>query len=83
MHRSKQQLYSITSSARTSNEGGTVLGSLHVDHQLEFGRLLDWQIGRLGVFEDLVDVAACTVEQIGYIGAVDDQSAIGELSEEI
>jgi hypothetical protein len=24
MHRSKQHLYSITSSARTSNEGGTV-----------------------------------------------------------
>jgi hypothetical protein len=23
-------------------------GSLQVDHQLEFGRLLNWQIGRLG-----------------------------------
>jgi hypothetical protein len=32
------------------------LGDLEVDHQLELGRLLDGQIGRLGAFEDLVDV---------------------------
>src|SRR5471032_1897460 len=37
-------------------------GSLHIDHQLEFGRLLYRQIGRLGAFEDLIDVAACTAE---------------------
>jgi hypothetical protein len=29
------------------------VGGLEVDHQLEFGRLLNWQIGRLGAFEDL------------------------------
>jgi hypothetical protein len=37
-------------------------GSLHVDHQLEFGRLLYWQIGRLGAFEDLIDVTACAAK---------------------
>ena len=35
------------------------------------------------MYENFIDVAACTAEQIGYIGAVDDQSAIGELSEKI
>ena len=38
------------------------LGGLHVDHQLEFGRLLNRQIGRLGAFEDLINVAACTAK---------------------
>ena len=38
------------------------LGGLHVDHQLKFGRLLNRQIRRLGAFEDLIDVAACTME---------------------
>ena len=32
------------------------LGGLEIDHQLEFGRLLDGQVGRFGAFEDLVDV---------------------------
>src|SRR5438874_9405279 len=59
------------------------LGRLHIDDQLEFGRLLNRQIGRLGAFENLIDVAACTAEQIGYVGTVYDQSATGELSEEI
>src|SRR5258706_3934620 len=41
------------------------LGGLHVDHQLELGRQLNRKIGRLGAFEDLIDVAACTNKQIG------------------
>ena len=45
-------------------------GRFHIDHQLEFGRLLNGQIGGLGALEDLVDVAACTNIQIGYTGAV-------------
>src|SRR5437870_4324574 len=32
------------------------LGGLHVDDQLKLGRLLHWEIGGLGAFEDLVDV---------------------------
>jgi hypothetical protein len=35
-------------------------------------------------FRDLIDVTACAAEQIGYIGAVDRQSAtIGVVSEEV
>ena len=48
------------------------LGSLHVDHEFEFGRLLYREIGGLGAFKKLIDVAACTAVHIGYIGAVDD-----------
>src|SRR2546429_4694182 len=69
----KCRSYSITSSARTSNEGGTmrpsalavfILITSYIDHQFEFGRLLYREIGRLGAFEDLIDVAGCTAEQI-------------------
>ena len=42
--------YSMTSSARASSVGGIVilerLGGLDVDHQLEFGGLLDRKVGR-------------------------------------
>jgi hypothetical protein len=48
------------------------LGRLHVNNQLEFGRLLNRQIGRLGTFEDFINVPACAAEQIGYVGPVDD-----------
>jgi hypothetical protein len=40
-------------------------GSLHVDHQLELGRLLYRQIGRLGALENLVHVVAGTTPYIG------------------
>jgi hypothetical protein len=43
-------------------------GSFHVDHQGEFGGPLHWQVGRLGAFEDLVDVVARTAHQIGSSG---------------
>jgi hypothetical protein len=40
------RLHSITSSARSRNDSEifspSVLGSLEIDDQLEFGRLLDW-----------------------------------------
>jgi hypothetical protein len=53
-------------------------GGLEINQKLEFGRLLYRQIGRLGAFEDSVDIAACTAVQIGYFGAIDDQCAIRE-----
>jgi hypothetical protein len=34
------------------------LGGLEVDHQLECGRLLDWQVGRFGTFENPTCVVA-------------------------
>jgi hypothetical protein len=39
-------------------------GSLQVDHQIEFGRLLYRQIGGLGAFENPVNVVARAMEQI-------------------
>jgi hypothetical protein len=50
--------HSIISSARTSNEGGTVRPSalaVLIHHQFELGRLLDWQVGWLRTLENLVD----------------------------
>jgi hypothetical protein len=32
------------------------LGGLEIDDQLEFGRLLNWQVGRFGAIEDLNDI---------------------------
>src|SRR5262249_33053183 len=46
------------------------LCSLEVDYQFELGRLLNREIGRLGAFENFIDVVACMAEDIGYIGAV-------------
>src|SRR5262249_29897667 len=46
-----------------------------VDHQLEFGGLLDWKIGRLCAFEDLVDVAGGAVNQVGCVCPIGDESA--------
>jgi hypothetical protein len=52
--------YSITSSARASSVGGTVmlrgLRGLEIDDQLEFGRLHNRQVGGLSAFEDLIRV---------------------------
>src|SRR5882724_1432596 len=41
------------------------LGSLEIDNQLKFRRVLNRQIGWLDAFENLIDVAACTKKQIG------------------
>jgi hypothetical protein len=38
---------------RLRNDEAEGLGSVKVDHQLEFGRLMDRQIGWLGAVEDL------------------------------
>ncbi len=39
-------------------------GRLEINNQLIYRRLLNRQIGRLGAFEDPIDVAACTKPQI-------------------
>ena len=46
------------------------LGGLQVDDEPEFGRLLNRQIGGLGAFQDLVDIAGCepgVIEERGSI----------------
>jgi hypothetical protein len=51
-------------------------GCLQVDHEFEFGWLLDREIGGLSAFEDFIDVVGCLAEQIRKIRAVDSQSAL-------
>src|SRR5262245_60382239 len=41
-----------------------------IDDDLEFGRLLDGQIGGLGALQDLVNVARGTTEIVTNVGAV-------------
>ena len=52
--------HSITSSARFEDgrwDGQPErLCGLQIDDQLKFGRLLDWQVGRVGALQDLIDV---------------------------
>src|SRR5262249_37903593 len=51
------------------------LGSLGVDHQLKFGRLLNWKIGRLRALENLVDIVSGAPKQVSNIGSVRHESA--------
>ena len=68
MHRSTQHLYSITSSARSEERLGNCqaerLGGLEIDDQLELGRLLDRQVGRLRPSQNLVDIVGGAPEQV-------------------
>src|SRR5262249_39667027 len=43
------------------------LRGLLVDYKFELGRLLDWQIGRLGPLNDLVHVGCCAAIQVWII----------------
>src|SRR6266851_3358876 len=43
------------------------LGGLEIDDQLELGRLLDWQVCRVGTFQDLINVGGGTAEQVGTV----------------
>src|SRR5690348_16069053 len=49
--------------------------SLEIDHQLEFRRLFDWQIGRLGTFQDLSDVTADLLIRSRETWSIADQAA--------
>ena len=51
------------------------LGGLEVDHQLEFGRLLDRQVGRLLALEDAIDVAGRAPKLVDQIRPVGHQAA--------
>jgi hypothetical protein len=64
--------YRITLSALASTFGGIVrpicLAAL-IDDQLELRRLLYWEIGRLGAFEDLVHILSGASVQVVYAWA--------------
>jgi hypothetical protein len=51
------------------------LGCLEIDHQLEFGRLLDRQIGGLGALEDFSRVMADQAKGRSEAGSIADQPA--------
>src|SRR5205823_2493706 len=51
------------------------LRGLNVDDQLELGRLLDRQIGRLGAFEDLAGVSAQLAPYADETSAIANQAA--------
>src|SRR6516164_2085739 len=54
------------------------LRGLEINHQLEFGRLHDWQIGGLGSLENLGSVDAGLTITIGDAGCVTHQTADGD-----
>src|SRR5262245_37010669 len=66
--------HSITSSASNWIELGTFDAEcsrgLHVDNELELGRLQDRQVGRLGALEDLTGVDANLTKIVQSIGPV-------------
>ena len=74
-----RRLHSITSSARASRVRRHVeaerLGGLEVDDQLELGRLLHRQVGRLLALEDAIDIAGCALVEIDIVDAIGCQSA--------
>jgi hypothetical protein len=47
-----------------------LLGSFEIDHQFELRRLFDWQIARLGPFQDFVNVHGSATVQVFHIDAV-------------
>ena len=71
--------HSITSSARASSVGGTsrpsALAVFRLIAELELGRLLDRQVGRLGALQDLVDVVGGAPEQVRIIWSIGHQTA--------
>jgi hypothetical protein len=75
MHRNKPCLHSITSAPieRRGYIEPKRLGGLHVDHQLELGRLLNGQFARFGPFQDLSDIACRAAIKIRIVYAVSDQ----------
>src|SRR5260370_36276407 len=51
------------------------LGGLEIDDQLEFGRLLHRQVGRLGALQDMVEIGGRAPGQVRTVDAVRDQAA--------
>ena len=78
--------HSITSVARSRNESrhreSERLGGRQVDDEIELGRLLDREVGRLGAAQNPVDIAACAPEQIGVVRAIGHETARREVVSE-
>jgi hypothetical protein len=66
--------YSITSSAQASRRQVEAerLGGGEIDHQLDLGRLLDWQVRWLLAFQDATGIDARLAVRIGNAAAIAD-----------
>src|SRR5882672_1600947 len=53
-----------------------LLCRFQIDHQLELRRLLDGDVGRLGAFQDLVDVTGAIPALDAVAGSVSHQAAV-------
>jgi len=53
----------------------SAFAALRFDDELELGRLLDGQVGRLGALENLVDIDRGAPELIGNAGSIGDEAA--------
>ena len=51
------------------------LGGLEVDGEIEFGRILNWQIGWALAFENTSDVLCRLADQFGKIYAISNEAA--------
>ena len=69
--------HSITSSARASSDSAEWkperLSSLEVDDQLEFGRLLDWQVAGLCPPQNHIDIIGGASEQVWKVRSIGHQ----------
>src|SRR5262249_19142209 len=46
-----------------------------INDEIEFGRLLDWQVAWLGATQNLIDVVAGAPEQVRHVGSIGHQTA--------
>ena len=71
--------YSITSSVRASSVGDTVgaelLGCFEINHQLELGRLLDWDIARPRPAQNLVGELSGATVQVKQVWSIGHQAS--------
>jgi hypothetical protein len=51
------------------------LRGLDVDHELELGRLLNWQIAGVSALQDAIDVPCCLAELFRQIGTIGNEAA--------
>src|SRR6266487_915600 len=73
-----------TQQQRLRDREAECLGGLEVDHELELGRLFDWQVTGFCALEDLVDVLRTAARQISKMCAVREEAArIHEFAEPI
>src|SRR5258708_7778588 len=51
-----------------------------IDDKLDFRRLLDWQVSRLGTAQEFVDIAGSPVPTVHHVGGIRAQTSILDIS---